>query len=56
MSENNLINDLYNSNAELYRRELASMSRENKILRENVKQLQEQLQNAYKRIEELTDK
>jgi predicted RNase H-like nuclease (RuvC/YqgF family) len=53
MSENNL-NDLDNSNAEVYRRELVAINKENNILRENVKQLQEQLQNSYKRIEELS--
>jgi len=53
MSENSL-NDLDNSNAEVYRRELVAINKENNILRENVKQLQEQLQNSYKRIEELS--
>jgi predicted RNase H-like nuclease (RuvC/YqgF family) len=53
MSENNL-NDLDNSNAEVYRRELVAINKENNILRETVKQLQEQLQNSYKRIEELS--
>ena len=53
MSENSL-NDLDNSNAEVYRRELVAINKENNILKENVKQLQEQLQNSYKRIAELT--
>ena len=51
-TENNLM-DLDNSNAELYRRELLAQANEIQTLRENVRQLQEQLQNSYKRIEEL---
>lgn len=52
MSTDNLL-DLDNSNAELYRRQLLASAEENRILRHNVKELQEQLQNAYNRIDEL---
>lgn len=45
--------DLDNSNAELYRRMILSRDHEIEALRENVNQLQEQLQGAYKRIAEL---
>ena len=49
MSENTLM-DLDNSNAEMYRRQLLVLAEENRILRQNVRDLQEQLQNSYKRI------
>jgi hypothetical protein len=56
-------NDLDNSNAEVYRRKLLEVAEqnrnlinENKILLENVTQLQEQLQCAYIRIRELIDR
>lgn len=52
MSENNL-NDLDNSNAEIYRRSLLSLTSENEQLRRNVRDLQEQLQRSYVRINEL---
>lgn len=39
---------------ELYRRELLALSNENATLRRNIQELQEQLQNSYKRISELT--
>lgn len=39
---------------ELYRRELLALTQENETLRKNVQELQEQLQNSYKRIGELT--
>jgi hypothetical protein len=52
MSDNNL-NDLDNSNAEMYRRSILSLTSENEQLKNNVKDLQEQLQNSYKRINQL---
>lgn len=55
MTEKNL-NDLDNSNAEIYRRKLIAVEKENQILRENVRQLQEQLQYSYTRIDELIKK
>jgi predicted nuclease with TOPRIM domain len=51
-----LLNDLDNSNAEIYRRKLIAVEKENQILRENVRQLQEQLQYSYTRIDELIKK
>lgn len=47
---------LDNSNAEMYRRMILSLTNENDVLKSNVKELQGQLQEAYKRIAELTSK
>ena len=43
------------SEAEMYRSQMLSTPKENDILRHNVRELQEQLQNSYKRIAELID-
>lgn len=43
------------SELELYRREILEKDGMIDILKNNVKELQEQLQNSYKRIEELND-
>jgi len=43
------------SEAEMYRSQMLSTQKENDILRHNVIELQEQLQNSYKRIAELID-
>lgn len=43
------------SEAERYRSMLLAKEDENQLLRHNVKELQEQLQNSYKRIAELID-
>jgi len=43
------------SELELYRRELLNKDGMIEVLQNNVKELQEQLQNAYKRIKELND-
>jgi hypothetical protein len=53
-NENNLM-DLDNSNAELYRRQLLALSNENDLLRQNVRELQEQVYAGYKRIKELSE-
>ena len=47
--------DHQESELELFRRELLNKDGMIEILQNNVKELQEQLQNAYKRIEELND-
>jgi len=41
------------SEAEMYRAQMLATTKENDILRENVRELQGQLQSAYKRIDEL---
>ena len=43
------------SEAEMYRKQMVSTSEENTLLRENIQELQGQLQGAYKRIAELID-
>ena len=43
------------SELEVYRRELLNKEGHIEILENNIKELQEQLQNSYKRIEELND-
>jgi len=43
------------SEAEMYRSQMLATQDENDVLRENVRELQEQLQNSYKRIAELID-
>ena len=47
--------DYTESELELYRRELLEKDGMIDILKNNVKELQEQLQNSYKRIEELNN-
>lgn len=44
------------SNAEMYRRQILQLSDQISMLKTNVHDLQEQLQNAYKRIDELNNK
>ena len=46
-------NDHTKSDAEMYRSQMLATQEENDILRENVRELQGQLQSAYKRIDEL---
>jgi uncharacterized coiled-coil DUF342 family protein len=46
-------NDHTKSEAEMYRSQMLATQEENDILRENVRELQGQLQGAYKRIDEL---
>jgi len=48
-------NDHTQSEAERYRSWFIAKEDENQILRHNIRELQEQLQNAYKRIAELID-
>ena len=48
-------NDHTKSEAEMYRSQMLATQKENDILRENVRELQGQLQNSYKRIAELID-
>jgi uncharacterized coiled-coil DUF342 family protein len=43
------------SEAEMYRAQMLATTKENDILRENVRELQGQLQASYKRIAELID-
>jgi len=43
------------SEAEMYRSQMLATQKENDILRENVRELQGQLQASYKRIAELID-
>ena len=43
------------SGNELYRRELIALTNENKLLKQNVHELQELLQKSYKRIGELIE-
>ena len=42
------------SNAEIYRREMISLKRENDMLRQSIKTLEAEKYNAYKRIADLT--
>jgi uncharacterized coiled-coil DUF342 family protein len=48
-------NDHTKSEAEMYRSQMLATQEENDILRENVRELQGQLQASYKRIAELID-
>lgn len=48
-------NDHTQSEAEMYRSWFIAKEDENQLLRRNVRELQEQLQNAYKRIAELNN-
>ena len=48
-------NDHTQSETERYRSWFIAKEDENQILRHNIRELQEQLQNAYKRIAELID-
>jgi len=48
-------NDHTKSDAEMYRSQMLATQEENDILRENVRELQGQLQASYKRIAELID-
>ena len=50
-----MYNDHTKSEAEMYRSQMLATQEENDILRENVRELQGQLQSAYKRIDELID-
>lgn len=50
-----MFNDHTQSEAERYRSMFLAKEDENQMLRHNVKELQEQLQNSYKRIAELID-
>lgn len=43
------------SEAEMYRKQMVSTTEENTLLRENIQELQGQLQDAYKRIAQLID-
>ena len=43
------------SEAEMYRSQMLATQKENDVLRENVRELQGQLQSSYKRIAELID-
>jgi len=48
-------NDHTKSEAEMYRQQMLATQKENDILRENVRELQGQLQASYKRIADLID-
>lgn len=48
-----MYNDHTKSEAEIYRQQMLATQKENDILRENVRELQGQLQASYKRIDEL---
>jgi len=48
-------NDHTKSEAEIYRSQMLATQEENELLRHNIRELQEQLQNSYKRIAELVD-
>jgi len=48
-------NDHTKSEAEMYRSQMLATQEENELLRHNIRELQEQLQNSYKRIAELVD-
>ena len=50
-----MYNDHTKSEAEMYRSQMLATQEENDILRENVRELQGQLQASYKRIAELID-
>lgn len=50
-----MYNDHTKSEAEIYRSQMLATQKENDILRENVRELQGQLQSSYKRIAELID-
>lgn len=48
-------NDHTKSEAELYRQQMLSYQQENDLLRNNIRELQGQLQGAYTRIKELRE-
>jgi len=48
-------NDHTQTESEMYRRQMLAVTEENDLLRQNVRELQGQLQNAYMRIMELID-
>lgn len=48
-------NDHTQTEGEMYRRQMLAVTEENDLLRQNVRELQGQLQNAYMRIMELID-
>ena len=48
-------NDHTQTESEMYRRQMLAVTEENELLRQNVRELQGQLQNAYMRIMELID-
>ena len=50
-----MYNDHTKSEAEIYRSQMLATQEENELLRHNIRELQEQLQNSYKRIAELVD-
>ena len=54
-SQTTKFEDHTQSEAEMYRKQMVSTSEENTLLRENIQELQGQLQGAYKRIAELID-
>ena len=54
--DNYILRKMRECNNEYQRDSVDLLTEENRLLRNNVKELQEQLQNAYKRIKELSEK